>query len=248
MWSGHKLIISGKYRTIINVWVRVRYQMTWIIPETEYEKLLRVHVRIPFRMCYCFTTMLCAYIITAPFCYYTFELIALFVSWLLRQSQPNPKTQSNVLCLECEIMVRKNVCPKRETGIFNQIHISLYQDWCNNKTVLCAWLWEQNKKRRSIGCLSTMWVFSIRPAITHSQQYDLSYFIIITICQLPHWLRLQLLHVYNTIWIWIWIWIMMRRKNDIEKQMLYQTKCQSKEEAKKLFIGGEFRSHNDRCI
>lgn len=52
---------------------------------------------------------------------------------------------------------------------------------------------QKAKKYLSIVCLSTMWVFfSIWPVIAHSQQYDLSHFIIIAICQLGfvsnHWM------------------------------------------------------------
>lgn len=142
----------------------------------------------------------------------------------------------------CYIQNTKSYREKNPRQTWNGIYQTrshLMQNQYNNKKE-SARGFTQRHISASISVSDPMWVFSIWPIIiAHLQQYDLSHFIIITICHLPHWLRFQLFdcnHInlnYDKEW----------ERND-EKQMLYPTKCQSKEE-KKALMGGDFWPLND---
>lgn len=118
----------------------------------------------------------------------------------------------------------KKVCPKRETGIFNNICLSqlVQRHQHNNKTVLCTWHEEQNKR-----CLSihNVGIFHLTSNRALTAIWSISFY---NHNNLSSAITLTLLPTIECVHKIIWIWIVTRRGKNADRNV-NQKKKQKKQ-------------------
>lgn len=123
----------------------------------------------------------------------------------------------------------KKVCPKRETGIFNNICLSqlVQRHQHNNKTVLCTWHGEQNKR-----CLSihNVGIFHLTSNRALTAIWSISFY---NHNNLSSAITLTLLPTIECVHKIIWIWIVTRRGKNADRNV-----NQEKKQKKTSFNGG----------